>query len=500
MKYFLNLWTLNLLATFLIAPNGYSVDESLKISGWAENLKGNLLEISKDDPIFSRLVCPALTRLDLVRNSSELALLQSLKVNKDASSKKVSWNLELKKDLKWWDGKGVTSKDLKSFLASGMKSHLENAYVGIFDLPKYQIKEIDGHTVSIEWQKKPEFGPFFLNRLPFTKKISKRNYLCVGMYKPKSVNRLTHLKKAHKSTATKFASIDFSKKPNPKSKPDDSQLQFQFSNEFVSNPWVRYPDVKTSCENVVPTSILSIIYWNPEGERTKDPLFRKAMTHLTPRGALLRSGAGYLGDLLSGPIPRYHPGYHRRIYVRSFSFDKGAKILASLGYKRPISDEPRITPTKEKMTLKVGIHNPVQQDIHKILADSFTSIGIDFQYVDLNKKSKNTRLDGILMGYKVSFPEVNLLDLLHSKSKLFKSFWDKPYTQFDKKLEAYAASLTNKKPDFKILRQIHSDIYSQEPMSILMQYNQCLKISSKGIANSPEIRITDPDWFKKLIL
>ena len=63
---------------------------------------------------------------------------------------------------------------------------------------------------------------------------------------------------------------------------------------------------------------------------------------MTPRGELLRAGAGSLGNLVSGPLLRAHPGYDRSVLVREFNLDKAQTELDKLGYRRQKPNAPRV--------------------------------------------------------------------------------------------------------------------------------------------------------------
>lgn len=488
-----------------------SYGNTLQINGWPIDFSKPLLENAQTDPIYSTLVCPSLTRLDLNQKKSELVLLEDINEKAFKESQWV-WQLTLKKGLKWWSGVEVSSNDLKTFLNSNLKKHLKENYKTITEVPRFRVDSSTSKNqsfVKIVWQKKPNFGAFVLNELPFHKPMKNKKLNCVGSYEVKSVQNY------HKITATswaskpKYQSIQItslgSTPPKPtaskKDEPVDS-VDFNLPRSYTSNPWVRWPHNKSTCEKALASPMISAIYWNPVGKYTSSSAFRKAMTMITPRGTILRSGAGYLGDLISGPILRDHPGYNKKVYVRPFSLGKSAQKLTSLGYIRPMQDEPRLDKLNQPLKLTLGTFSSGESDLHKVLSESFNSVGISVEYKKINPNNSKAiqKLDGVLMGLKTSFPSSNLSELLHSKSQYYKWFTTKEVSSFDPLIERYEKSLTYQRPDFGVLQDIHKQIDAEEPMSILMQYDQCMVVNSKKISNVKSIRITDPDWIKQIVL
>lgn len=467
---------------------------TLTIAGWPQNWQQPVWLLAEEDPLFSALVCPALTQLNLRKNRSEPLLVD--KITSDAKT----WQITLKKKTALWDGQQVTSTSVADFLKAELAPHIERMFAGRVRIPKATYTMPSATELKIAWQAKPVFGPYVLNSLPFRSKTA-AGWQCAGAYKPLAEGdaKVLTLASAAGNRSAKFKAIRFTDDAKTiKSSPH--RLNFRFADTFAGNPWRRLSDQKISCKRSMPTSIITAIMWNPTGRHTKDRQFRGAMTHLTPRGALLRSGGGELGKLVSAAVPRHHPGYNRRVFVRSFSYPKGVKILEQLGYKRVIHDKPRTLPDgKTPLVLTIGTLSP-EGPLHKVLSDSYMSVGIDLKFVTIKdpahmKPALQNSLDGVLMGLKIPFPSANILPLLSGKDAPFGD----GYASLGRHFIPYLRSITTEKPDFSKLRTAHVAMYQQEPMSVLMQYYQCVNVKSAKVAlrKAPDVR--NPEWLKTLL-
>lgn len=476
--------------------------KTLTITGWPVNWQQPVWQLAENDPIFGTLVCPALTQLDLASKKSEPQLAKAIKADDK------TWQISLSSKAAYWDGQQVTSKSVAALLKTELAPHIERMFAGRLAIPKASYATPSATSLKITWQSKPKFGPYVLNNLPVRKKTD-AGWQCAGAFEPmakgdaKTLALASPKSKAKRGKKPKFSYIQFVDAAplakGKKAKKASHSMHFQFAESFAGNPWRRLSDQKISCKRTMPTSVITAIMWNPKGRFTSDRTFRGAMTHLTPRGALLRSGGGNLGKLVSAPIPRHHPGYNRRVFVRSFSYPKAIKILEQLGYKRPVHDKPRNLPDgKTPLVLNIGTMSP-EGPLHKVLSDSYMSVGITLKYVPIKDAGAipanvQKTLDGVLMGLKLPYPSGNILPLLTTASP----FGD-GYASLGRHFIPYLRSLSTGKPDFGKLRSAHVALYQYEPMSVLMQYSQCLSVSSPKIAVRKTPNVKNPEWLKNII-
>ncbi|MCX6129962.1 MAG: ABC transporter substrate-binding protein, partial [Proteobacteria bacterium] len=247
----------------------------------------------------------------------------------------------------------------------------------------------------------------------------------------------------------------------------------------------------------IDTPIFTVIAWNPNGPVTGDARFRRAMTHLIPRGALLRAGTGHLGDLVSAPILRSHPGYNRRLLVPNYDPQKADTILNELGYKRTPEEGFRRNPEGQALEIKLLVRNSAGSGLlRKVLDDGFRALGIKLKFIDESEGVP----DGLLTGIMGSWPDSDLGPWLNSRQS--ESIWPWRYqdAKLDEALEAYARSLTEASPNFGLLEKVHELVYKLEPFSVLMQHRVCLDAQWPEKRLPPgEITLRDPEWFRNFI-
>jgi hypothetical protein len=469
------------MAYLALSPSLHASERPLMVYGWplAESDPDKML--LNQDAIMGTYVCPSLTRLNLQTSSSELVLLDKLQDNK------TQWVLTPKASVKWWSGKALEGKDLLEFLKSELPSLVKKIGNDQWPLPNYTVEE-SGKDVKVVWESAPVFGPYILNRTPFYRRGAS-GLECAGTLKPeKSATGLAFTG----SLNGKDRQLIF--KPEPpelKNKDSDSFVSFRFGDEMHPQTFERQIEEELSCPSSLDLPIMTMIAWNPEGTYTKDEMFRKAMTYILPRGALLRAGAGSLGDLISAPILRAHPGYKKSLLVLPYDLRKADAILNQMGFMRSEKDGYRRTANGE--ILEIAIATDQKRDsslLRKVLDDSFRALGMKLRMVD-----KDSKADGMLAGIAGSWPENDLAPLLHSKLSANVWPWAYRFTEIDDALNRYNLSLTQAKPDFAILENIHDLVYKREPFSVLVQHKSCMQYG-KGVSAPKAISVKKPDWIR----
>ncbi|MGE0173907.1 MAG: ABC transporter substrate-binding protein [Oligoflexales bacterium] len=464
--------------------------KTLTIAGWLESSNpATLPEGLASSPVTGRLACPPLTRLNLMSKKNEPFLIKNLKAEKN----NAEWTFEPTADLQWWSGTKVTAKDIKNFLDATLETHIKSVSVGLWDIPKHEITTSD-NRVTVSWQKAPEFGPFVMNGISLHRKTEK-GFECAGDYSLSlDDGKLTEMRLA-KNRQNRVDRIFLSQNAEAvQKKTNDDLLEIQYAQNLSNTPWTRLPNEKMECDRPIDLPIATMVTWNPN-KPVMSPKFRQAMTHLMPRGAILRYGTAGFGDLISGPILRGHPGYKKELKVRPHDIAMSSRILDDLGMKRAEAHELRAYQGKPiKLTLySEGTSNGV---LEKVLFDSFTSIGIDLTFS--NDKSVIKQMDGVLTSMRLPWPDENFLPYLHSNAPENPVFWPLKNKNLDENLEQYAKSLTVETPDFGKLQRIHEILYSEEPFSLIVQHHGCL-VLNKGSKSIPKIFIRDPDWLYSMI-
>lgn len=456
-----------------------------------------------DEPVLGRLICPPVSRLNLNKKVSEGLIFHQVTTSKQKNL--ITWNYHLRSGIYWWNGQPVTPNDLKEFINTQLNTIIKTKGAGLWKIPEYVLTS-SSSSVSITWKNPPVFGPYFLNGISLWRHKTPPNqntdskqfaYECAGIYRPvveKDGILLEPTKGYRVYRRPLFFAAD---KDALKNKPSKNKLVFEMPDSFSVDPGKRPPDKKAFCPNPVHIPFVTAITWNMEQKQLSDAKFRYILTSLTPRGSLLRAGAGFAGELQSSLIPRNHPGYQSKVLVRPFDLEASSQELAKLGYIRPQGDKVRLDLNKEPLRLNLVSNRETPELLEKVLADSYMAVGINIQYLSQNSQT-TTKVDGVVTGIYLPWPEMNFLSHFHSSQKSQYPFWKIGTQKLDQYLEEYAISLTKVKPDFNKLQNIHAQLYSLEPVTVIMQHKACLHFASNNKLKKIDVR--DPDWFRKIIL
>lgn len=444
----------------------------LHIYNWPYSFaNSNSASFPAKDPFLGTMVCPALTRLNLMNQKSEPSLLHKVEVVPSQDAKLTTWKLTWTPDLKWWSGERVKGEEMQQFVEKALQA---------YPLKHFQIQATQ-QELSIHWSKPPPIGPYFLNQHPF-QRIKDQKRECAGDYREgESPLEYVHVDGKDPQTIRFHA-------------PDEERLEpfleFQFASDYSAPTSKQLSRAVMDCSRPIDLPFYSVVIWNLLSERGKEPSFRMAMTHASPRGALLRQGAGGLGSLVSAPIIRAHPGYHRSMLVRPFDMAMAENLLNRIGYVRPHAE--RFFKDARGEHLKVSLASPAPTSlIAQVLKDAYHRLGIELTYLSDQRRFE---ADGILTTMTVPWPETSLL-------KLLQHYFPEKTPFLSGNLElllSYDKSLTFEVPDFELLKKIHKKIYDQELMTLLLQHRVCLK--EQGLRDLPKILIRNPDWFKSIIL
>ncbi len=456
------------------------------VTGWPLGFNETQKAVLSNDAIMENLVCPSLTRLNLINRRSEPLLLEKLE-----ESDRI-WRLTLAPSLTWWNQAAVSMQELEVFVRETLDPNQLTKGRFLWSVPEYSISSKD-RTLSVQWAQKPAFGPYVFNDHALRKKASTSlGFECVGNWAAEADSKGLLLRDRVNKGRDNILFTQDSKELR-----GDRKLAFLFGEDMQDITSKKPITQNLVCRQPLDTPILTIIAWNPDGQFTRHARFRRAITHLTPRGALLRAGAGSLGDLVSGPILRAHPGYKRGLLVPAYDPAKADAILNEMGLRRLEEDGFRRDAQGKSLEVRLLTRDHEGSTLlRKVLDDSFRALGIKLSFVS----EGDGTADGLLTGIATSWPDGDLTELLHSR--VSNRIWPWSYQDqiLDQALEAYALSLTRQNPDFVLLEKIHELVYKLEPFSVLMQHRVCLETQwpSKAKKKS-EISVRNPDWFRQLI-
>lgn len=435
------------------------------ISGWPL-LQGvnkeSFINRLGNDPVLGRMICPPLTRLNLLKRKSEPLILRSIAEIK--LGKYWVWELRLRSGIYWWSGKELKNSELADFLRNNIKDILEKKWGGA--VPPYKIDE-GKRGINIRWEQKPIFGPYILNGVSFVRDSNNKNFNfmkkeCVGRYIPnkdKYIRLRYNPKYGYNKPGFNFYSRSIKAKGIRFLMPGDFKIPQNFSHG--SNG--------LQCANVIDLPLVSAIKWNTHKKDSLNILDRKSIAQLFPRRTFVKFGLGNLGSVTRSFIPTMHPFYK-------------VTLEGSNKVKKTESENPLLILTSSSKDFGL---------LEKLVVDVLRVSGFR---VHFDAKINNGEEDGTISGFLLPWPGLDYFDWFHSKGK--QNILPKKLKSgdLDKKLEEYRLSLTHKYPNFDKLLEIQDSLLKYEFITFIVQHKACLEgISSKRKISS----ILDPDWFIK---
>jgi len=447
------------------------------------------------DPVVGRLACPPLSRVNLLAQKSEPVMIRKISSSKNATN--AIWDFEPRRDLRWWNGDVVKAADIAGFIREHLPDLARTKGVGRWQVPLFKTEVLPNGLVRVTWERAPEFGPYIFNGVSLSRVADRgQNYPsweCVGLYQVELTKGEKFILSPSKSYALKRTSLEFA---SDRSSPGHRGLAFEMASSQRPVRIKSEQAYDSTCAVSIDLPLVTVLAWNTAAGVTASAEVRKALTHLTPRGELVRTGAAAMGDVLSAPIPRNHPGYDRTTSARPYSLELAAAGFDAAGLKRDKADGPRLS--KDGNPLKLEIQTPGESNslIEKVLADAFSLAGIGLEF----SRSKDERRDGVLVGVRLSGPDSDFIRNFHSAAPEAGLFWPLRNPQLDAALEGYSLSLTMEKPDFKLLQRVHKILYELEPVTTLLQHRACVVTYGSGWNRQMTLESRDPDWFRKLVL
>lgn len=489
-------WELCLAFAALASGSSSAKASAVNVIGWPlPDLSGEKPNLAiGDDPVYGRQLCPPLTRLNLMQKRSEELLLRR------ATASGNTWRLELRPNLYWWDGSPVDSRDLAEFVTTELASIVKTRSGGVWAEPKFRVNRADEFSIAVEFSGPPPFGPYIFNGAPFFRKQAGDkegvSFECAGLYRPRREDFGLALLpnaayKSNKSLPDLHLYREGVKVPvGPKT------MELLYPKELSVSPKERPPGSSSGCARTLDLPFATMVVWNPHLSPTASADFRRTLTQLIPRGALVSAGANTLADVASAPIPRQHPGYNTSIPTRPFDMKAAAGQLSRLGYVRPAASATRLGPDSKPLKL-VLLSRTGHGLAEKVIVDAFSAVGI--KVIAKTKLSEGEQPDGVLAAFSLDWPRVSFLANLHSRSKSDGTFWPLKDHELDKAMEDYGRSLTTSSPDFSLLGRVHKRLADLEPMTVLVQHKAC-------VVSGPDLRLArgslnqrDPDWFRELL-
>ena len=420
-----------------------------------------------EDPVLGRMSCPPLSRMLLKDKKSDPLLLRSV-TSEDGGK---LWRFTLRSGLYWWDGKPVTTPDLRLFIEANLSEIAKVKSGGLWQLPTYTVTE-KNEGVEVRFSQAPDLGPYLFNGIPLWKSVSAPGatelpFQCVGTYK------------LHKGAADG----DFTLKAVPKYGLHTPEIRITnhvppTQKAFLSFRMAESLSVQPVLVNQAQKSTLELpwmtaLAWNLK--KLPQASTRKALAALLPRTTLLQAGAGTLGTLSASLLPPAHPAH------------RAQNRPITMPLPDAVAQVKKIQPPVER--LQLAIQAEPGHIVEKVIEDAFLTAGIQVQWVT---GAAAQEADGTLVGIFLPWPQMNLLSDLHSHAGGFSPL----DPELDLELMQYARSTTQEKTDFQALTKIEDRWVQLEAITVIMQH----KASVTGLAPKTVLpSLTNPDWFKQTI-
>lgn len=450
-----------------------------------------------DDAVFGRQVCPPLTRLNLAKKDSEPLLV------KKVVDEGHFWRLEPRSGIFWWTGAAVTAKDVAHFVDYSLPKAVEARGAGVWTLPEHKTTVEKDGTVQVHWTKTPAFGPFILNGLPFHRAVDGKatagvKFECAGLYRPKQVTDASLVLEANPAYSFKKplpALRLFTTEKAPKT--GGERFELKYAEALPASPDKRAPD-DLACSQTIDLTYATMIVWNTNKGPASDKTFRRLITQLIPVTDLASAGAGRLADGGPGLVPRTHPGnVAARKDGARYNLKTVSDGLNGIGLKRKTAASPRLGTDGKPLNLLFAVSPDSPGLVEKVIGDALTAVGIGVTFRPLATAGDGA--DGVLSTFSLDWPRVSFLGNFHSKAKIAAPFRSLGNDELDKKLEAYARTLTTGKPDFGLLGAIQTELQDLEPATVLLSHKACIAAGGSLKLGKRGVDARDPDWFRQLL-
>ena len=286
-----------LLISAAVPGAGEAADKKLRaVTGWP------LPEISHkqppawlgNDPVLGRLICPPISRYNLIRKDAEGLFFQDVLVSSHPNGTH-SWRFNTRNGLFWWDGSAVTARDLGEYIERALPEGVSAQAGALWKIPTFSWSTQGERSIIITWKEQPAFGPWVLNGRAFfrpRKAASNTRGLaweCAGIYKAEKVPEgfLLEPSEPYGQASHPLFIASTTAVGTTKVLPAtgyESDYKFSMAETLSANPTERPPDKAPFCRNLIEIPWLSLISWNSRSPILSKASMRQVLTGLTPRG------------------------------------------------------------------------------------------------------------------------------------------------------------------------------------------------------------------------
>ncbi|TWK91313.1 Oligopeptide-binding protein AppA [Bacillus paralicheniformis] len=528
-----------ILSIFLTACNSGEVggDEKEGKSDGKPQQGGDLVIGSTGEPtMFNALYSTDVSSSDiegfifdgLVGSDTDLNPTMKLAEKIDQSEDGITYNVTLKKGVKWHDGEEFTaddvvftyniplSKDYAGERGSNFGMIDKVTKKGDYEV-EFKLKHPDPSflPVSLSYGILPEH---ILGDVPIKDlgehEFNRKKPIGTGPFKFVEWKQGQYVKvEAFEDYYGEGPYLDtLTYKVIPDANAAIAQLQAGDINYFV----VPGTDVKTveKFDHVKLESDLGLNYsylgWNEKNELFKDKKVRQALTHAIDRESIVQNvldGDGEVANIPESPLSWNYP---KDIDIPVFEYDpaKAKKMLKEAGWEDTDGDGILDKDGKKfSFTIKTNQGNKVREDAAVVIQQQLKEVGIEakpqiveFSALIEQTSAPNWNYDALLLGWSLAtFPDQ--YDIFHSsQSKAgLNNIWYK--NEEVDKLLVDAKKLKDRKEYSKAYEKIYKMIAEDQPYTFLFYYNyhRAIPKNLKGFEFHPKNDFYEVNkwWLKK---
>ncbi len=232
----------------------------------------------------------------------------------------------------------------------------------------------------------------------------------------------------------------------------------------------------------------AFIAWNGKRPPLADARVRRAMTMAIDRNELIIVLRGSLGDVVHGPVGRYHWAYHHELQPLPHNPDSARALLRQAGLTDPDRDGVLERPDGKpfELELKVPASSTMMRDMAEMIRADLAHVGIqttvrplDFATLQQQLTSPERPFDAVLMGWENDL-RLNFRDMFHSDEMdspfQFASF---RHLAVDSLIDA-ASSLPAREQARPLWLRFQEILHQEQPWTFLFSYPE-LYVRNEGL-------------------
>jgi peptide/nickel transport system substrate-binding protein len=380
----------------------------------------------------------------LVTSNEKLEAVGSLAESWNTSEDGLTWTFNLKKGVKWHDGKDFTADDVVFTYSIPLSEDYSGARASSFEKIK-SIKAIDQHTVEIVLSE--PYAPFIwtaaygilpkhiLGDVPIAElgehEFNTKNPIGTGPFKFVEWKEGQYVKV--EANEDYFEGRPYLDSITYKIVPDQNALLAQKAAGDVHHIAVSSADLATAQQweseekvNLFTGPSLAYTYlgYNQKNELFQDKKVRQALTHAIDREAIVEAVLNGDGQLANTPGSPISWAFNKNVPVFDYDVDKAKAMLAEAGWEDTDGDGVLDKDGKKfSFEVKTNQGNKAREQIATIVQQQFKEVGIEAKPKIMEWSAfigevtaPNWKYDAVILGWSLG-TDPDPSDIFHSKER-----------------------------------------------------------------------------------